>query len=116
MIKITERDLIRNVAEKWRMQYLRSTPDKMNILSGLLAIDKESALSEDIAKIIGNTSWTELKCDECGQYVKEIIQLGQEPDYESSTAFICCDCLCAAMRVLQPNPEPSLAATKDIAP
>ena len=101
MKKITERDMIRNVAEKWRIQYLNGSPDKLNILSGLLSLNKETASSDDVAKIISNSSWTELKCDECKKYVKEIIQLGQEPDYESSTAWICGDCLEEAFREVQ---------------
>ncbi len=42
------------------------------------------------------------RCDECNKYVAEVVQMGEEPDYESSTAKICAACLMAAMKLIEP--------------
>lgn len=41
------------------------------------------------------------QCDECGQECDMLILLGQEPDYESSTAGICKNCLDRAVKCLE---------------
>lgn len=33
------------------------------------------------------------KCDECQRYVKAVVQVGEELDYESYTARLCLDCV-----------------------
>jgi hypothetical protein len=43
--------------------------------------------------IIGNGSWTRCTCNECNRDVYAVVQLGEEPDYESHTAWICRDCI-----------------------
>ena len=47
----------------------------------------------------GNTpTWTSVPaCDECGHSKDAVVRLGEEPDYESSTAFVCRDCLSEAL-------------------
>jgi hypothetical protein len=52
---------------------------------------------QQIKEVIGNGSWTRLKCDECGKEVQATIEVGQEPDYESATANLCIDCLRKAL-------------------
>lgn len=55
---------------------------------------------EDVNKAIGNTSWTDCCCDECGNTkVEQLVQLGQDEDYESSTANICFPCLKKAVKL-----------------
>lgn len=54
---------------------------------------------EDVNKIIGNTSWTDCYCHDCGKSVEEVVQLGQEPDYDSATANICFPCLKKAVKL-----------------
>jgi hypothetical protein len=46
---------------------------------------------------------TYTKCDGCDRYVSAVAVVGETPDYESSTAHICRDCLIAALQLL---PEP----------
>jgi hypothetical protein len=90
MIVITTRDRIRSVADRWAQQY----PDDGDARRAKLAtLDKDNATAKDVEKIIGNASWTRLGCDECGKEVGTVVQLGEEPDYESSTADVCLECL-----------------------
>jgi hypothetical protein len=57
-------------------------------------LDKETATAKDVADIIGNTSWArEQKCDECGQYVGALVEIGEEYDYESSIAWVYRRCI-----------------------
>jgi hypothetical protein len=68
----------------------------------LSALDQETATAKDVAEIIGNNSWAGmLTCDECGKEAWDLVQLGEEPDYESSTASICVDCLKKAVELIE---------------
>lgn len=55
---------------------------------------------DEVDRIIGNTSWTECRCDECNKAFEQVVQVGDEPDYESSTAKMCKGCLKAALKLL----------------
>lgn len=101
MKKITQRDLIREVAARWARQYHGTTDSgKLNILAALLSLDRQTASPEYVARIIGNDSWTRLTCHECGECVKEVVQIGEEMDIESHTAHVCHDCLNEAAHVM----------------
>lgn len=98
---ITQRDLIRGVAEKWRRQYSKSsyweTPNATGrtaaqVAARLDALDVETATHEDVAKIIGNDSWTELICNSCRADCERVVQVGEPDDYESRTANLCLSC------------------------
>lgn len=99
---ITERTLIREVAEKWREAY--SDPhwikdkEKQAIGVNLAALDPERATPADVEAVIGNPSWTNVgECDECGKAVKALVEVGQDPGYDSSTARICKRCATKAL-------------------
>jgi hypothetical protein len=103
MEKVTQRDTILGIVKRWEDQYSSylgdGVNDKNKILAKLKALDLETATPEQIATIIGNDSWTRLSCDECGKEVTTVIVLGEEPDYESSTASLCHECLATAMQL-----------------
>jgi hypothetical protein len=92
---ITERSLIRGVAKRWREQYPAGRDEKRDeIFIRLSALNKEAATAAEVSQIVGNASWTEVPtCDECGERSHVLVEIGQEPDYESSTATICVTCL-----------------------
>ena len=54
---------------------------------------------EDVNKVVGSTAWTNCLCNECGELVEQMVQLGQEPDYDSATANICFVCLDKAVKL-----------------
>jgi hypothetical protein len=98
---ITERDLIRNVVKAWRKQYPKGCSVRNDkILYKLECLDRESATSKDVEKIIGNNSWTSIRCNECYEYTDAAVQLGEEPDYESATAMVCKNCLLKAIALI----------------
>ena len=102
---LNERHQVRNVAKKWRAQYGAGTygGDKRQRMVGqeLAALNAETATAAEVAEIVGNGSWVCKKtCHECGAETWDAVEVGQPPDYESSTATICGGCLRAALRLL----------------
>lgn len=114
---MTTRSMIQGVAQAWRFQYERFKcgADKMEIADKLDALDKDTATSEDVARIIGNDSWTKLRCDECARYVEAVVQVGEEPEIESHTACLCRECFDNA-NALWPNPSGQLPADRKETP
>jgi hypothetical protein len=95
---IDPKALAATAAERWKYSYWR--PDGrgwiVDFASGvhaqLLALGANPD-PEDVNRIIGNKTWTQQWCNEpqCGGVA--VVEVGQEPDYESSTANLCRDCL-----------------------
>jgi hypothetical protein len=54
---------------------------------------------EDVNRVIGNTSWTDCYCHDCGKSVEAVVELGQKPDYDSATANVCFPCLKKAVKL-----------------
>lgn len=103
---ITERMLIGQVAERFRRQYGARLDSPLYdgrvprlMLAALESLDKETATAADVSLICGNDSWVQIKCDECGESVDAVIRVGQEPDYDSSTASLCFGCVRAAATI-----------------
>ena len=100
---ITIRDVIRGVAGRWKKQYFtRQGGEWRETISGnsrvtyqrLCALDTETCTAGDVAEVIGNTSWTNLICDECkSERLEWVLCVGEAPDYESNTAYLCARCL-----------------------
>lgn len=90
---ITRQSRAAKAAEAWAAQYRNGR--KKDIHDALLALG-ESPSPDDVNQVIGNGSWTDLKCDECGCSVERVVMVGEEPDYESSTAQLCPSCLSVA--------------------
>lgn len=110
---INQRSQIRTVAERWDRQYplelyAQTLPSgRPNTVSGALhALDKETATAADVEAIIGNSSWTlaRFECDECGQLASEVVEVGEEPDYESATAKLCRSCVEQALAMFKDSP------------
>lgn len=101
---ITIRSQIREVADRWARQYPGSKED---ILVQLRALDPEEATAGDVAAIIGNKSWAcPQQCNECKDYFPVVVQIGDEPDFESSTAVVCRECLARALAAIASAPAP----------
>ncbi len=101
MFLIKVRAKIKSVSKRWDSAYGKTlSEDKIAIGNKLRELDGETATAEEVAKIIGNDSWTFADtCDECGATVDGLVQLGEAPDYESSTACICLNCLEKAVAI-----------------
>lgn len=94
-IKIrTKQSIIDGVAEMWKHQYGESNTKEYQQLCALV-----SPTEEQIANIIGNSSWTENECTECRKDFPIVIQIGDDPDYDSDTVWLCTECLQKALRM-----------------
>lgn len=98
MKPITKRGKILEVVRRWTSQYRDPPPSSMTAekTTKLKSLDLSTATESEITAIIGNPSWTAIRCDECGRNVEKAILVGEEPDYESSTATVCEACLIQA--------------------
>jgi len=65
----------------------------------LLALPND-ATEEQVVAIVGSNVWTENICSHCGQDVEATVRLGEEPEYESRTAWICPECLRKAVELV----------------
>lgn len=63
---------------------------------------------DDVDRIAGK-SWTWIRCNECEEQVDKVVQLGNEPDYESSTAWICENCIAKALLLISGKLEQVIA-------
>lgn len=105
MFIFNERYAVKQAIELWIKRYgLAGTQlgDKRGRKVGeeLMALDTDKATSADVAEIIGSKSWSRMHdCSECGKENCECVQLGEPPDHESETAWICKDCLKKALQL-----------------
>ena len=99
---ITRRDLARTAAARWDRQYANypCTPEQTAIGKALHALGPDPD-PDAVDKTVGNGSWTELCCDECGTYpLPAVARVGEPPNYESSTADLCLRCAAKATHLL----------------
>ena len=101
--------LASNAAERWLCQY----PNDRDGIGEKVRALGPTPNPDDVDRIIGNGSWTRTpRCSECGQDDKDcIVELGQEPDYGSSTAWICQDCIDKASQLVASFPSQRLSVT-----
>lgn len=109
-IKIISRNrLAQTTAARWKasnyslvtktwMPMLVNGKTREQIYDELIALGPNPS-ANTIDTIIGNTSWTHIKCDNCGEDKEIVIQIGQPKDYESNTVKICVICLDKAIAV-----------------
>ena len=95
MNTITKQEKIKHVALHWHEQYFCNGTWKHCKGGAELIFNKLRQLGpavteDDIAAIIGNHSWTQNRCDECGKD-SEVVATFTE-DAEQIT-YICPDCL-----------------------
>lgn len=95
----TRRQLIQGIAARWLSRYAPFSKwhGKEEIYKKLVLLDGDTATCEDVNSAIGNSSWTDLRCDECHKEVDAVIQVGEELDYDSATCSLCRDCVEAAL-------------------
>lgn len=109
MIKIvTDRDMIRSVAEDFKEQYqfedghwcaMLFTPgDK--VYERLLTLDTETCSINDVNRIMG-TDWLTVNCQSCGNDATELHVRFEHPDIEDKACWLCPDCIGAAFNMVR---------------
>lgn len=104
---VTKRDVIKSGVANFLRNYHSSSARNIDfpaIVSQLNLLNTDTCSTEEVDKIIGNTSWTRLYCDECKEPVDSVVQIGANEDYEDACgSAVCMDCLQAAVKKLQPT-------------
>lgn len=111
---ITVRSQIRELPERmkelWKHgdrwnRILQPEPDTEKIHAAVSALDLETATVEDVyAAMQFRGGWVGVPtCNECRREVDAVVQLGEEPDIESSTAHVCFECLRKALEMKEPS-------------
>ncbi len=113
MKRITFRDQVRDLPSRmkrcWQrkdgswVQIRQPEPDTEKIYNAVCALDPETVTHAQLIETMGfDGSWAaELhRCHECHREVPLVVELGEEPDYESYTAQVCPDCLRAALELV----------------
>lgn len=95
---VTRNIRARTAAERWRRQY----PDEKAKQPKLAALG-DRPNPDDVDRIVGNKSWTEVPtCNECNREgLPAVVELGDKPDYDSATAWVCLDCLRKAVALAE---------------
>lgn len=104
---INERSQLQDVVEIYERN-VRSPKDPLiaENLRLLRQLPKDTCTVEDVISLTGENFRKRLgpfRCDECGGMVDIVVELGEEPDYESSTANICFPCLRNAIALEEPK-------------
>ena len=95
MLIITERDSIKHAISSFIKRWGNGTRG-IQVGYELSKLNPDTCTAEEVDTLIGNNTWTSKTCNECGNRAKDVIRLGEEPDYESQTAYLCKDCLTKA--------------------
>lgn len=97
---ITRRAKAASTAARWKSQYNRGRGDagKFKIYSDLINLG-DSPEPSDVDAVIGNATWTACVCTECECAAQSVVRVGEEPDYESSTAWLCKQCVEQALNL-----------------
>lgn len=95
---ITKRSLIKEAHKRFTSSYIsKSYVDKMSKL------DPEICTEDDIVLAVGNRTWTNLECDECGKAADAVVQVGEDKEYDSNVACVCLKCLKKAVKMAAHN-------------
>jgi hypothetical protein len=106
MKSISPDELAKTAAQRWKETYFtkremggswhsHQMEEKYDKLVRLGSTPKAS----EVDAIIGNTTWTQHICDEDGCDRVADMEIGEEWDYESSTARLCGQCLQKAIKL-----------------
>lgn len=102
---LTERQQILNLQEDLKHDYwMRESGKADEVIAELGKLDLNTASAQDVLDATGLRWVCERECNECGKVGWDVVQLGEEPDYESATACVCGDCLRAALKLLSDHP------------
>lgn len=99
MRRITRQGMANDAARRWHEQYHKNGDvpgDKGEIYRALVALGP-TPNPDNVDRVIGNGSWTSTRiCGECRREgetpqltTDDRFEVGEEPDYESSTAYLC---------------------------
>ena len=95
---ISRRDVLLGIPDAWAQQYHEKRwaidPDKLHIGARLQSLKGTDYTEKQVNEIIGNASWTSLRCDECEKQVDAVVLFG-DPEYPQIKVCEGCLLICA---------------------
>lgn len=89
----------------------KSQPNNMYEWAVKLRALPDDATVAQVDAAVGHSGQTYMHCHECGRTDSPmLVQVGEPPDYESSTADLCPDCVRAAMEIVKAEEDAKLGA------
>jgi hypothetical protein len=94
---ITRRSQAKEASARWKAQY--GYMGKWRLPENEVTYNKLKALGHNpdpdaVDEAIGNPTWTSPgACSACRAKESFLVEVGEEPDWESRTAYLCFDCL-----------------------
>lgn len=91
-------DVLANAKARWHASYSKYPPSYVPPFTNGKALAQFADLldatttPDEFDALIGNVSWTQERCAICGKDTREWLRVGEEPDYESQTIWLCLDC------------------------
>lgn len=101
---ITKQHLANITKDRWKAQYCKKGEwhtyggDKEVKYNALIALG-DNPSPDDVNEVIGNSSWTNITCSECGESVGSAVELG-EVGYDTEYVYVCKDCLTKALGLI----------------
>jgi hypothetical protein len=99
----------RGVAEAWRRQYQRDGKWADTVKGSsratyrkLCALGKRPGIAQ-VAKVIGNKSWSYLTCAGCRAHIVRAVQIGES--WDTSAPLFCECCLDEALTAIRTKPR-----------
>jgi hypothetical protein len=96
----TNKNVLRTAPKSWAAQYKNySLPDKKEkdrITKRLKAL-KWPFTEKQVAKIIGNDSWTKIECQCCGAGTETLVQFHRHESWQGKDLSVCKQCLVDAL-------------------
>lgn len=81
--------------------YAKSRPEVTYQWAVKLRALPDDATPEQVNTAVGHQEQTRVRCDECGIDQTMIVEVGEEPSMESSTASLCLLCARNALRLIE---------------
>ncbi len=99
----TRKLLARSSYRRWRESHPLGgkfiKDDEIAVRLAELGTDPEP---DRVDQVMGHKGWTKPPyCDECGSSSEVSVRIGEEPDWESRTAYLCEGCLRKALAMIE---------------
>lgn len=102
MISLTTRqEVINGAVDRFERQYGSGHwPVHAAKIAPLKALKRDAGYADEINRIIGNTGWTSLQCEECDQSVEVVASLGTDSEWGGPAVSVCEECLSKALNMI----------------
>lgn len=99
---LTRQVIAQEAPQKWAREYSHMASHSQSMITKELASLTKPINPDDVDRIVGNTSWTYLQhCSSCKENPDVIVEVGEAPDYDSATAWLCPSCLRKAVSLIE---------------